>query len=161
MKVLTIVAMLAMCVALAACEPGGARVVSSCSQCMAKERCVEQGLTLYCSDQCADPLIICQTPCAPMKAADGGLANAYWVCTPDTVYQSIPQGRSTFHKMGGNCATDLNYQCTSGEYCLGDTSDSSVFFCAQSCSVNADCALNCCADTTTNGHRCAPFYYCP
>ncbi len=162
MKVLLIVAMMAMALSFLACEAGNARVVSSCSQCTASEQCVTQGGTLYCSDPCvSDTMCLgsAHPSCGQMQ--DGAITAKWdWVCLPDAVY-TYYQGKKSFHRMGGDCSKDANYQCAAAEYCLGDITDSSIFFCAESCTVNADCALNCCADTTTNGHRCAPFNYCP
>ena len=162
MKVLMIVAMGALALAFVACETGNARVVSNCAQCTAVEQCVTQGSTLYCADSCLSDsqcLGSVHPQCGQMEDASIP-AKWHWVCLPDQVY-TYYQGKKIYHRMGGDCSTDANYLCASGEYCLGDTTDSTVFFCAESCNYNSDCAMGCCATTTSNGGRCAPTYYCP
>jgi hypothetical protein len=158
-KVVMGLALVVMAAGVMGCEAGAAVEVSSCAQCRADEVCVTASAKLYCSNLCVDPTVICSYGCDPMASAS--TSSVYWVCAPKQYYQSIPTGKASYHKMGGDCSSDLNYQCSSGEYCLQDTVESSVFFCSQACSYGTDCAQGCCATTTTGGSRCAPYYYCP
>lgn len=142
------------------CEAGAAVEVTSCSQCRPDEVCVTASGKLYCSNLCVDPTVVCVYGCDPMASATLS-GKYYWVCAPKEYYQSMPTGKKEYHRVGGNCSKDLNYQCATDELCLQDVTESSVFFCSDKCVYNTECTQGCCAETDTGNRGCAPFFYCP
>jgi hypothetical protein len=155
--------------ALVGCTVGGSREVDSCDECVgeaasqaASEYCVSAGGNLYCSTPCDNLSVVCEAGhrCLPM--ADQGTKNeipgtTQWVCIDNSYYV----GKNYVRRVGGNCGEGQPDECYSNETCLQDTTDTSIYFCSESCLTDNDCVTDCCIDDGEGNYFCVPYWgYC-
>ncbi|RME30522.1 MAG: hypothetical protein D6806_00120 [Deltaproteobacteria bacterium] len=142
-----------------ACGTGEAEAVDSCTECRNVEVCVEEGGQLYCADPCLRH-IDCALGfwCVP-EQDEVNPGNVEWVCMPEEYYT----GRGRVWNWGSsNCVEGGSDPCPTGMTCLvDDSANPDIYFCADSCSTDAECLSGCCYMWAYPQGYCAPYYpYC-